>query len=96
MQQEPMTVIGNNVRKEECCDDAEVQRQMESCLCQFEKWGEAEQIHHVQNLISKMSHHQHSQLNSFLKPMLQRDFISMLPSEYHYPLPLKPLGCELP
>jgi F-box and WD-40 domain protein 1/11 len=28
-----------------------------------------------------MCHYQHGQINTFLKPMLQRDFISLLPGE---------------
>lgn len=46
----------------------------------FDSWSEVEQTTFVESLLSKMSHCQHSQINSFLKPMLQRDFISLLPS----------------
>lgn len=46
----------------------------------FDTWTEVEQTAFVESLLSKMSHCQHSQINSFLKPMLQRDFISLLPS----------------
>lgn len=46
----------------------------------FDSWSEVEQTAFVESLLSKMSHCQHSQINSFLKPMLQRDFISLLPS----------------
>lgn len=48
----------------------------------FEKWTEADQTAFIQALLSKMTHTQHSQINSYLKPMLQRDFISLLPSMY--------------
>ena len=51
-------------------------------LNSFEKWNECEQSDFVQLLLSKMSHSQHSEINTFLKPMLQRDFISLLPSKY--------------
>lgn len=47
----------------------------------FEKWTENGQTEFVQLLLSKMSHCQHSQINTFLKPMLQRDFISLLPKK---------------
>ena len=50
-------------------------------LSSFEKWSECEQSDFVQLLLSKMSHSQHSEINTFLKPMLQRDFISLLPSK---------------
>ena len=46
----------------------------------FESWPENDQNEFVQSLLSKMSHYQHSQINLFLKPMLQRDFITLLPS----------------
>lgn len=50
----------------------------------FETWNDAGQNEFVENLLSKMSHYQHSQINIFLKPMLQRDFISLLPSNLFY------------
>lgn len=46
----------------------------------FQSWGESDQNDFVESLLSKMTHYQHSQINLFLKPMLQRDFISLLPS----------------
>lgn len=36
----------------------------------------------VEQLLSRMCHYQHGHINAYLKPMLQRDFISLLPSEY--------------
>ena len=51
-------------------------------LANFETSSEIEQNEFVQYLLSKMSHYQHSQINLFLKPMLQRDFITLLPSKY--------------
>lgn len=52
------------------------------CIEKFETWTESEQIDFVQSCLSKMSHCQHSQINTYLKPILQRDFISLLPSKY--------------
>lgn len=49
------------------------------CLKMFEKWTESEQVTFVENLLSRMCHYQHGHINSFLKPMLQRDFITSLP-----------------
>lgn len=46
----------------------------------FQNWNESDQNQFVQALLSEMSHYQHSQINLFLKPMLQRDFITLLPS----------------
>lgn len=48
----------------------------------FESWPEHLQDNFVQQLLSRMNHYQHSRINAFLKPMLQRDFISLLPSKY--------------
>jgi len=52
-----------------------------SCFKLFDNWSEFEQTDFIQSLLSKMSHCQHSQINIYLKPMLQRDFISLLPSK---------------
>ncbi|KAG8201466.1 hypothetical protein JTE90_024335 [Oedothorax gibbosus] len=53
----------------------------ESALCKsyFDKWSEVDQIEFVELMLSSMSHDQHSHVSKFLKPMLQRDFISLLP-----------------
>lgn len=48
----------------------------------FEKWSEREQVNFVEQLLARMCHYQHGHINTYLKPMLQRDFISLLPSEY--------------
>jgi len=53
----------------------------ETCFQYFDKWGEQEQTDFVQELLSRMCHYQHGQINTFLKPMLQRDFISLLPKK---------------
>lgn len=53
----------------------------ESCLKYFDRWKENEQLEFVQTLISHMCHYQHGQINSYLKPMLQRDFITALPKK---------------
>lgn len=47
----------------------------------FDVWNETRQNEFVQSLLSKMTHYQHSQINLFLKPMLQRDFVSLLPKK---------------
>lgn len=52
-----------------------------ACMQFFEKWSEQEQVEFVENLLARMCHYQHGQVNTFLKPMLQRDFISALPGE---------------
>ncbi|XP_046851362.1 F-box/WD repeat-containing protein 11-like [Xenia sp. Carnegie-2017] len=53
----------------------------EDCLQMFEKWTESEQVEFVEKLLSRMCHYQHGHINSYLKPMLQRDFITSLPEK---------------
>ncbi|VDK58150.1 unnamed protein product [Anisakis simplex] len=45
----------------------------------FTTWTESDQVDFVKTLINRMCHDQHGQIDSFLKPILQRDFISLLP-----------------
>jgi len=51
------------------------------CLKYFDEWSENEQVEFVERVLSRMCHHQHGQVDTFLKPMLQRDFISALPGQ---------------
>jgi len=51
------------------------------CAKLFDSWSEYEQVDFVEHLLGRMCHYQHGQINSFLKPMLQRDFISALPAK---------------
>jgi len=48
----------------------------------FDSWTQSEQVHFVQSLLLRMCHQQHGEIDAFLKPMLQRDFISSLPGEW--------------
>lgn len=50
----------------------------------FEKWSETDQVEFVENLLARMCHYQHGHINLYLKPMLQRDFITLLPSNYNF------------
>lgn len=51
------------------------------CLRMFENWTQGRQTEFVEQLIDRMSFHQHEHIYSILMPMLQRDFITVLPSE---------------
>ncbi|KAL3864267.1 hypothetical protein ACJMK2_005966 [Sinanodonta woodiana] len=51
------------------------------CTKYFDNWNENDQVSFVEHLLSRMCHYQHGQVNTFLKPMLQRDFISALPAK---------------
>ena len=44
----------------------------------FTNWNEHEQVLFVENLLKRMQSHQHGQVNQYLSPMLQRDFLGCL------------------
>lgn len=50
-------------------------------LNMFDGWTEGEQLDFIENLLLRVCHYQHGQINEFLTPMLQRDFITLLPSK---------------
>lgn len=53
----------------------------EMCLRMFEAWTHTRQTDFVEQVIARLSFSQHEHLYSILMPMLQRDFITVLPSE---------------
>ncbi|XP_069678944.1 F-box/WD repeat-containing protein 1A isoform X4 [Periplaneta americana] len=74
-----MTILYDPARKKEPSPQYVTER--ETCLKYFEKWSEQDQVEFVEHLLSRMCHYQHGHINSYLKPMLQRDFISLLPKK---------------
>lgn len=68
-------VVGSRKRPSE----GNYEKEKEHCIALFDQWSEAEQVEFVERLISRMCHYQHGHINSYLKPMLQRDFITALP-----------------
>jgi len=56
-------------------------KERDICMDYFSGWTEQDQIEFVEELLVSMHHHQHGTVNAFLKPMLQRDFISLLPKK---------------
>jgi F-box and WD-40 domain protein 1/11 len=54
------------------------EKMSERFLTTFSTWDDREQIIFVENLLKRMHSHQHGQINTFLLPMLQRDFIGQL------------------
>ena len=50
----------------------------EKYVTTFTTWNEHEQLLFVENLLKRMHNHQHGQVNAFLSPMLQRDFLGCL------------------
>ncbi|MBN3297226.1 F-box/WD repeat-containing protein 1A isoform X2 [Amia ocellicauda] len=59
---------------------ANYEKEKELCVKYFDQWSESDQVEFVEHLISRMCHYQHGHINSYLKPMLQRDFITALPA----------------
>ena len=55
-------------------------QETDDCLRMFENWTLGRQTEFVEQLIVRMSFHQHEHIYSILMPMLQRDFITVLPS----------------
>ena len=53
------------------------------CFTYFDGWSQEEQVEFIEQTLGRMTHYQHGQINAFLKPMLQRDFISALPGRVH-------------
>ncbi|GBN23167.1 Beta-TrCP, partial [Araneus ventricosus] len=76
--QAPMTYLYENCHKARE-KNPDFIKECNICTKYFEKWSEQDQIEFVEQLLSKMTHCQHSHVSSFLRPMLQRDFISLLP-----------------
>ncbi len=65
------------------------EKEKDVCIQLFDQWSEVDQVEFVEHLISRMCHYQHGHINSYLKPMLQRDFITALPGNTHRVLVLK-------
>ena len=63
-----------------CINQFQIEQQ--NCLEAFDRWSSSQQVEFVENLLRRMCHFQHGHINNFLKPMLQRDFISSLPSKF--------------
>lgn len=81
--QEPFTtILYDPARKKE--PSSTFQKERDSCLEYFSTWNESDQVDFVEQLLSRMCHYQHGHINSYLRPMLQRDFISLLPSKLLY------------
>lgn len=55
------------------------EQEKDLCFTYFDGWSQEDQVLFIEQILGRMTHYQHGQINSFLKPMLQRDFISALP-----------------
>ncbi|VVC35464.1 D domain of beta-TrCP,WD40-repeat-containing domain,WD40 repeat, conserved site,WD40/YVTN repeat-like- [Cinara cedri] len=81
----PMTILYDpTIRKDSTTNGVaspQFASEQELCLRYFDKWSEQHQIDFVEHLLSRMCHYQHGHIDTYLKPMLQRDFISLLPKK---------------
>jgi len=79
-----MTILYDLSSKKEPSTGVSTQygQEKEICMKLFERWSEPEQVQFVEQLLARMCHYQHGHINAYLKPMLQRDFISLLPSKH--------------
>ena len=57
------------------------EQEKDLCFKKFDSWSPEDQIDFIEDLLLRMTHYQHGHINTFLKPMLQRDFISALPGK---------------
>jgi F-box and WD-40 domain protein 1/11 len=57
---------------------ADYEKSSDRFLTTFSTWDDREQLTFVESLLKRMHNHQHGQINTFLLPMLQRDFIGQL------------------
>lgn len=73
------TILYDPARKKE--PSTQYQKERDKCLTTFANWNDDEQVDFVEQLLSRMCHYQHGHINAYLKPMLQRDFISLLPKK---------------
>lgn len=73
------TILYDPARKKE--PSTQYQKERDKCLGTFSNWNDDEQVDFVEQLLSRMCHYQHGHINAYLKPMLQRDFISLLPKK---------------
>lgn len=58
------------------------EKEKELCFKTFDTWSSEDQTDFIEDLLLRMTHYQHGHINTFLKPMLQRDFISALPGKF--------------
>ncbi|CAH3117012.1 unnamed protein product [Porites lobata] len=85
-EEDSVMVIDGEVDEKDRNNENERSRELymeerQACVKHFEKWSETQQVEFVEYLLSKMCHYQHGHINSYLKPMLQRDFITALPAK---------------
>lgn len=74
----PVSCLSRRIPSETRQEDKDY---LQGALDSFERCSEDDQVAFVEKLLSLMGHDQHSRVCSTLMPMLQRDFISLLPKK---------------
>jgi F-box and WD-40 domain protein 1/11 len=67
------------LREKEKTLSSQYLEQKETTLDKFLAWEEQDQTDFAKAILQRMCHQQHGEIDQFLKPMLQRDFITLLP-----------------
>ncbi|OXA63435.1 F-box/WD repeat-containing protein 1A [Folsomia candida] len=87
--QSPMQTLLSEESMSEISEDSSSNRELsagylserEKAFVIFDNWTEVDQVDFLEQLLCRMCHYQHGQINEFLTPMLQRDFITLLPKK---------------
>uniref|UniRef100_A0AC34FJI3 F-box domain-containing protein n=1 Tax=Panagrolaimus sp. ES5 TaxID=591445 RepID=A0AC34FJI3_9BILA len=61
------------------CEDFDTMSDRQQQHIDFDTMSDRQQQHIVEKLLNRMSHHQIGAVDSYIKPLLQRDFIVLLP-----------------
>ena len=80
----PMTNLADirtNNSNSNSVSNEQYEEEKENCFRVFDSWSTEDQIDFIEDILLRMTHFQHGHINTFLKPMLQRDFISVLPGK---------------
>lgn len=74
-------IEGTTFNNNRLVSSEQYENEKETCFKKFDSWSPEDQIDFIEDLLLRMTHYQHGHINTFLKPMLQRDFISALPGK---------------
>jgi hypothetical protein len=64
--------------------DARFPENFSDVFSRFDHLGEEHQIYFIQEFLLRMNQYQHGEVNSYLKPLLKRDFVSLLSSKSRF------------
>ena len=81
----PSILSDSNGKSDSRSSSPSFEQEKDLCFTYFDGWSQEDQVSFIEQILGRMTHYQHGQINSFLKPMLQRDFISALPGSNFLP-----------